>query len=630
MKSLRPHLITIIAIGFTFAIASTSYGADTLAVTNQKCTIVGTNKAEIIRGTSKADVICGLGGNDTIYGNAGNDIIDGGSGNDRIFGGSGNDLIFGGAGIDVIDAGSGLNSCVKDSFEKTTSTCKYVARLPLMSPTPTPSPSTTSIPSPTASQVPNPSPSPSASSNLNQSGGGNSAGPTPSSSPSASQSASPSASSSPPIFGGSTTINFESPSANITLVGFQGDTASLSAAPTPSVTGSINSVKIVRGSSSGSAGAVFYTHDTGVIGSNSKVVTLQLYAPSANQPVLLKLEDATDPSKSVETITTTNTVGWQTLSFNFNNPRSGTTQYSSSVTYRKVVIFYAFGSTTAGLTYYLDNLSFNPEAAAPSQPSYTKGALLWSDEFDGTGAIDASKWTSRTCLQTTANGGGTCYNNEQQAYLTSANTLDGSGNALINTQKLSTPITGSACLAWSGSCNFTSGRFDTQGKVSFRYGILEARIQNPSGGANWPAFWLLGTDITSVGWPSSGEIDVMEGKSATRTSGAIHWSNAGQDAFDWADYTSADFTSGFHTYSLYWLENYIALYVDGTKFLEETPSTLSQPGTWAFNHPFFLIFNNAVNPEGGFGGNYDGWTTSQMKIDYVRYYQLNGIGSISN
>lgn len=643
--------VVTLLIALSVLMGSAVYGADTLAITKQKCTIVGTNKSDLIKGSPKADVICGLGGNDTIYGYSGNDIIDGGSGNDRIYGGSGNDSIYGGAGSDFVDAGTGKNLCVKDSGEKSVSSCVYVAKLPTLTntPTATPTPSPSQLPSqaPSPSSSPSPStsppsggtganpappssPSPSASPIAPPPSDGTGANPAPSSSASPSPSASPSATIAPETPTGGTTVTFESSSSAITLIGFQGDSASLGNAPTPSVIGSVNSVKVVRGSSSGAAGAVFYTHDTGVIGNTSKIVSLQLHAPAANQPVLLKLEDATDPTKSVEAISSTTSVGWQSLTFDFNNLRAGTAAFSSSVVYRKVVVFYAFGTSTAGLTYYIDNLSFNPEASLPTQPTYTKGALLWSDEFDGTGAPDSTKWTSRTCIQTSANGGGTCYNNEQQAYIIGANTLDGQGNAVINTQKLSSPITGSACLAWSGICNFSSGRFDTQGKVTFRYGVIEARIQNPVGGANWPAFWLLGTDITSVGWPASGEIDVMEGKSSTRTSGAIHWSNGGTDAYDWADYQGTDFTSGFHTYSLYWLENYIAIYVDGNKILEETPTTLSQSGSWAFNRSFFLILNNAVGPEGGFGGNYDGWTSSQMKIDYVRYYQLNGIGSVSN
>jgi beta-glucanase (GH16 family) len=110
----------------------------------------------------------------------------------------------------------------------------------------------------------------------------------------------------------------------------------------------------------------------------------------------------------------------------------------------------------------------------------------------------------------------------------------------------------------------------------------------------------------------------------------LHWSNQGADAVAAANSPSSDYAGGYHTYSIYWLENYLALYVDGTKILERTNLTLDQPGAWAFNHPFFAIFNNAISAPGGFSDAYDGWSSSQMKIDYLRYYQLNGQGSVSH
>ena len=381
---------------------------------------------------------------------------------------------------------------------------------------------------------------------------------------------------------------------------------------------------------------MFYTGAQSLVSQNSLVVTLELYAPAANQAVLLKLENPSNANDAVETLATTTQAGWQTMTFNFANNRSGTPAFSSASSYRKAVIFYGFGSPTGAVTAYVDNVVFQPEASStpaptPAPSAYTRGALLWSDEFNSAaGALDSSRWTSRYCGHSAANGGGSCHNNEQQAYLPSANALDGTGNAVISAEKLSSPITNGQCLAWSGSCSFTSGRFDTQGKVSFQYGLIEARVQNPVGGANWPAFWMLGTDITSVGWPSSGEIDIMEGKSSSLVAGAIHWSNGGNDAYAYANYSASSFTNDYHVYSVYWLENYIALYVDGNKILERTNTTLDQPGTWAFNHPFFIIFNNAISPAGGFSDAYNGWTSSRMKIDYVRHYQLNGVGSVGN
>lgn len=614
MRLKNPLLTLVVFAGIAALGAGVSAATVHRAFNGQACTITGTDKADVLRGTAKADVICGLGGNDTIYGLGGNDVLDGGPGNDRIYGGEGNDWLSGGGGTDFLDGGNGANLCLS-RVGLNSANCKIVSAFPKT----TIAPPNVSTPIATAPAVkPSPTASPSASPTA-----------TPSPSPSASQTPTPT---STPATTNAIRVTFEAASSDLTLIGFGGDTPSLATAPSASPTGSLNALKISRDASTGAAGAVFYTGAQTLVSPTSKVVSLELYAPAANQPVLLKLEDPANAANSIETISSTSSVGWQTMSFNFANLRSGTPAYSPSTAYRKAVIFYGFGNSTGSLTVYVDNVVFTPDNSAVAtqiQPAYTRGALLWSDEFNSAaGAIDSSKWTSRSCGQSAANGGGSCYNNEQQVYTPTANALDGNGNAVITSTHLATPVSGSGCLAWAGSCSFTSGRFDTQGKVSFQYGVIEARIQNPAGGANWPAFWMLGTDITSVGWPASGEIDSMEGHSASLVSGAIHWSNGGSDAYAAGSQSGASFTNDFHTYSVYWLENYIALYVDGTKILERTNLTLDQPGAWAFNHPFFVILNNAISPAGGFSDAYDGWSSTQMKVDYVRYYQLNGVGTV--
>jgi beta-glucanase (GH16 family) len=634
MRLARPWIIGAAALVIFGFGASASFATPKKAITGHNCTITGTEKADTLAGTAGADVICGLGGNDVIYGNGGNDIIDGGSGNDRIFGGSGNDLIFGGGGVDRLDGGPGTNLC-QTATNISTSSCKRVAKLPALKPAPTSSSQSGSgYQSATPTTTPSSAPSASPTSPASGSGAGGSTG---SSSGGSNSSATPTPTPGPTAANPQSTsvrIGFDSPTSELTLVGFLGDNPSLATAPGASSSGSTSALKISRDSSAGSAGSVFYTSSQNLITTNAKTASLEIYATAANQPVLLKVEDPNNAANSIETISMTTGSGWQTLSFNFANLRAGTPPFSASINYRKAVIFYGFGAATGPLTVYVDNVIFTPETGQSSSPttqqsSFTRGTLLWSDEFNGNqGAIDSSKWTSRACGQTSANGGGSCYNNEQQVYTPAANSIDGFGNAVITSNHLTNPTSGSSCMSWSGSCAFTSGRFDTQGKVSFQYGILEARIKNPTGGANWPAFWMLGTDITSVGWPTSGEIDVMEGHSATLVSGAIHWPNGGNDAYASGNQAGASFTNDFHTYSVYWLENYIALYVDGTKILERTNTTLDQGGAWVFNHPFFVILNNAISPTGGFSDAYDGWSTSQMKIDYVRYYQLNGVGAV--
>ena len=428
------------------------------AITGHTCTIIGTQKDDVLVGTFKSDVICGLGGNDRIFASSGNDIIDGGNGNDRISAGSGNDQIHGGLGADFIEVGSGKDICSFDRSDDIVGSCKTVKALTklVVIPTPQPqvppvsiSPTASASISPTTSPTTSPKPSTSSPQPATTSSpvtGSPSSGTT--SSPSSPGSAPTPTSSAPAAeaavigshAGGSSPISNQSgtPSTTVTtwqsspitldfeagasgLLGFGGDGAGIDAHPAGGSAGSTKAVKVVRGAES-YAGTVFHLagSDVNLISPTSKTVSLNFYSPTAGAPVLLKLEDAGDSSKYVEALATAGSVGWQTLSFNFDSPRSGTPSYNSAYQYRKAVIFYNFGSTIAGATYYVDQVSFPAQTATqtttPGSPAqaYTQGSLLWEENFNGSGALDGSRWNGRYCGQSAANGGGSCYNNEQQ------------------------------------------------------------------------------------------------------------------------------------------------------------------------------------------------------------------------
>lgn len=272
----------------------------------------------------------------------------------------------------------------------------------------------------------------------------------------------------------------------------------------------------------------------------------------------------------------------------------------------------------------------------PIIDGHTVGTLLWREEFRGTSGstVNSKNWTARYCGLESSNGGGACHNNEPQRYLPSAVALDGSadGNAVITTKRVYSPPPGGVCKAWSG-CQFTSARFDTQGKVAFKYGYIETRIKMPAGGRNWPAFWMLGENITSVSWPQSGEIDIAEqgGNTPTKNSGALHYSTngvakdcCGNHTYDDGDYYGPNYSADFHIYAMAWTPNRIKLMVDGVVFKTFTNTSIQSP-YWSFNNPFFLIINNAT---GDFGGNWTGWTQSQMHIDYVRAWKLDNYGEV--
>ena len=284
----------------------------------------------------------------------------------------------------------------------------------------------------------------------------------------------------------------------------------------------------------------------------------------------------------------------------------------------------------------LKALSQDPTAFASTLPI---GKLLWSDEFlGGAGtAVDSATWTARYCGFEDANGGGACFNDESQYYLPETVALNGSesGTALITTTHVTQAPPMGTCRG--SVCAFTSGRFDTLDKVAFKYGYIEARIKMPVGGGNWPAFWMLGAVRSDTGALLPGEVDITEGfgNAPKRISGAAHYPTgliAGtcctlQVTHAGAVVEGADFTADYHLYAIAWLPDELYFYVDGKRFF--SVSNLSaQSSFWPFNRFYFLILNNAVTYNSGFGGAYDGWTSSQMSIDWVRQYELAGHGEL--
>jgi beta-glucanase (GH16 family) len=174
--------------------------------------------------------------------------------------------------------------------------------------------------------------------------------------------------------------------------------------------------------------------------------------------------------------------------------------------------------------------------------------------------------------------------------------------------------------------NYTSARLITRNKFTQTYGRFEARIKIPYGRGIWPAFWMLGDDIDTAGWPNCGEIDIMEnsGREPSIVHGTLHgpgYSGANGVTASYALPSSQKFSDDYHTFAVEWEPNVMRFYVDGLPYKKRTPADLPAGKAWVFNHPFFLILNVAVG--GRFPGNPDATTVfpQLMKIDYVRVYQ---------
>jgi len=254
--------------------------------------------------------------------------------------------------------------------------------------------------------------------------------------------------------------------------------------------------------------------------------------------------------------------------------------------------------------------------APPAASASGAWTLAWSDEFDGpAGArVDPTRWVTET-------GGHGWGNNELEYYTDRAEnaSLSGDGHLIIHARR--EHFVGADGVARE----YTSARLKTQGRFEQTYGRFEARLQVPRGQGLWPAFWMLGADIGSVGWPRCGEIDIMEniGKEPATAHGTIHGPGySGGDSIGGA-YTlpgGQSLADGFHVFAVEWEPALIRFYVDGTLYQTRTPADLKAGQAWVFDHPFFLLLNVAVG--GSWPGNPDATTVfpQAMRVDYVRVY----------
>jgi len=255
-------------------------------------------------------------------------------------------------------------------------------------------------------------------------------------------------------------------------------------------------------------------------------------------------------------------------------------------------------------------------AGTPTAPTWR---LVWRQEFNGRAGlpVDGTKWTAEV-------GGDGWGNQEYEYYTDSARNahLDGRGNLAITARKET--LLGSTC--WYGACRYTSARLITKGAFEQRYGRFEARLKVPAGIGYWPAFWMLGNNIDSVGWPACGEIDIMEnvGQEPTIVHGSAHGPgySAGDSLTDQYELSGGRrFADGFHLFAVEWSPTALRWYVDNHLYETRTPADLPAGTTWVDNHPFFLILNLAV------GGQWPGDPAASTRfpqsllVDYVRVYQ---------
>jgi hypothetical protein len=264
--------------------------------------------------------------------------------------------------------------------------------------------------------------------------------------------------------------------------------------------------------------------------------------------------------------------------------------------------------------------------------------LLWSEEFDG--AVGEGPSTDNWVIETGDGCPDLCNwgNEESQAYAACAIKKLGNGIMRITASREETDP---YCITDTNK-RWTSGKFTTFGKKHFTYGYFEARMKMPEGIGTWPAFWALGSNIKTVPWPKSGELDIMEyaGNRPKRSTSAAHYQKADCDPkiTNCHEYKTGyqnhltDLSSEFNTYGMLWTPNKVSFYFNGEIFwdLKKSETGLAR---WPFGptsagvHPkMYLILNLAMG--GTYGGPVDSsLTNATFDIDYVRYYSKDGYGS---
>ncbi len=319
---------------------------------------------------------------------------------------------------------------------------------------------------------------------------------------------------------------------------------------------------------------------------------------------------------------------WQRVSINFAtllaNPGPGT-----GLDLANVANAFVIEVTNGSASFYLDNIFITrdcPDTTDCNATINTKAiySLVWSDEFDGT-SLSTDNWAPETGYGGSFGWG----NDEWQLYTGSSNNIDVSnGNLTISAQCANPP----SCGKRDGT--ITSARINTLNKFAFKYGKVEARLKPPVGKGTWPAFWMLGKNFPAVGWPQTGEVDIMEMNNrysdANTTHFTVHYCDDAQSSpcvYDpgWqydSQYRSFPYSLGddYHVFSAEWNEAGITGKIDGIPYFYKAinPATMDE-----FLAEFFMILNVAIG--GTLGGAPDATTVwpQTMVVDYVRVYQAD-------
>lgn len=363
--------------------------------------------------------------------------------------------------------------------------------------------------------------------------------------------------------------------------------------------------------------------------SKSHTFSFKIYVPSsgvtgnqANQ-VSLKLQNrnlAAPWSTQSEIIKPLILNQWQTLTFDF-----GTDQYinfnqtspppEQRTDFNRVLIQVNGENNNDFVVAYIDDVSYDGKIFVA--PIFDQ--LVWSDEFNGNGSIDTSKWFHQTKLPS----GGSWYNGEIQHY------TDRLANSFVSNGVLTIVAKKETFTHQTYTKQYTSARLNS--KYAFKYGKIEIRAKMPTGIGTWPAIWMLGKNINEDGaywdnkgfgtsyWPACGEMDIMEhwGDNQNYVQSAMHTPSSYGGTVNLGGQTIPTASTEFHIYVFEWYEDKMVFSVDGNVHYIYKPA-VRDSNTWPFDTDQYLLLNIAIQPSID-----PSFTQSSMVIDYVRIYKAN-------
>jgi beta-glucanase (GH16 family) len=377
--------------------------------------------------------------------------------------------------------------------------------------------------------------------------------------------------------------------------------------------------------------------------SEKHTFSLKIYVPSnsitGNQTnkISLKLQNNTINapwSSQSEVIKTISLDTWQTVTFDFKNDPFVNLDANSPIPtnrtdFNRILLQVNGENNTDQVIAFIDDFAYDgtlPENNVNPDENVNFDTLVWSDEFNGNGAIDNAKWHHQVIPII---GGQSWANGEVQHYTNrSDNSYMSNGSLKIVAKKENYTFNGV-------TKNYTSARLNS--KYAFTYGKVEIKAKMPFGVGTFPALWMLGQNITETGgywtathgttpWPDCGEIDIIEhwGDNQNFVQSAMHNRASFGGTVNKGGRMITNASTEYHIYTIVWSSNKMIFSVDDIVHYTYEPSPKNIQN-WPYDSPQYLLFNVAMLPNvtGSF-------TESAMEIDYVRVYQASSLSTDNN